>query len=101
MIRFAKDENTVGVENNWHSDVSWRQEPSLGSILRAYEVPDVGGDTLWSDMESVFEGLPDDIKERIVGQSAVHDFVNTFGLGLSAEERALTIQTLVNRDTQP
>ncbi len=88
VIRFAKDEKTVGVENNWHSDVSWRQEPSLGSILRAYEVPDVGGDTLWSDMESVFEGLPDDIKERIVGQSAVHDFVNTFGLGLSAEERA-------------
>lgn len=88
VIRFAKDENTVGVENNWHSDVSWRQEPSLGSVLRAYQVPDVGGDTLWADMESVFEGLPDDVKEHIEGLRAIHDFVHTFGLGLSDEERA-------------
>ena len=88
VIRFAKDENTVGVENIWHSDVSWRQEPSLGSVLRAHEVPDIGGDTLWADMEAVYEGLPADIKERIDGLRAVHDFVHTFGLGLSDEERA-------------
>ena len=88
VIRFAKDENTVGVENNWHSDVSWRQKPSLGSILRAREVPDVGGDTLWADMESVFEGLPKDVRERIEGLRAVHDFVHTFGLGLNDEEKA-------------
>ena len=87
VIRFAKDENTVGVENIWHSDVSWRLEPSLGSILRAHEVPDIGGDTLWADMEAVYEGLPADIKERIDGLRAVHDFVHTFGLGLSDEER--------------
>lgn len=87
VIRFAKDEKTVGVENNWHSDVSWRQKPSLGSILRAYEVPDVGGDTLWADMESVLEGLPDALKERIEGLNAIHDFSQTFGLGLSDEER--------------
>lgn len=87
VIRFAKDENTVGVENIWHSDVSWRQEPSLGSVLRAYEVPNVGGDTLWADMESVYEGLPDDIKEKVDGLSAVHDFIHTFGLALSEEER--------------
>lgn len=89
VIRFAKDENTVGVENIWHSDVSWRQEPSLGSVLRAHEVPDIGGDTLWADMEAVYEGLPADIKERIDGLQAVHDFVHTFGLGLSDDERAL------------
>jgi taurine dioxygenase len=88
VIRFAKDENTVGVENIWHSDVSWRQEPSLGSVLRAHEVPDIGGDTLWADMEAVYEGLPADVKERIDGLRAVHDFVHTFGLGLSDDERA-------------
>jgi taurine dioxygenase len=88
VIRFAKDENTVGVENIWHSDVSWRLEPSLGSVLRAHEVPDIGGDTLWADMEAVYEGLPADIKERIEGLRAVHDFVHTFGLGLNDEERA-------------
>jgi taurine dioxygenase len=88
VIRFQKDENTVGVENNWHSDVSWREEPSLGSVLRAHEVPTVGGDTLWTDMEAVYEGLGTDLKEEIDGKIAVHDFVHTFGLGLSEEERA-------------
>ena len=38
-------------------------------------------------MEAVYEGLPADIKERIDGLRAVHDFVHTFGLGLSDEER--------------
>jgi taurine dioxygenase len=87
VIRFAKDADVVGVENIWHSDVSWRQEPSLGSVLRAYEVPAVGGDTMWTDMEAVYEGLPEDLQEKIDGLRAVHDFVHTFGLGLSEEER--------------
>lgn len=88
VIRFAKDEDVIGVENVWHSDVSWREVPSLGSILRAYEVPEVGGDTLWADMEAVYEGLTDDLKEEIEGKFAIHDFVHTFGLGMTEEARA-------------
>jgi taurine dioxygenase len=38
-------------------------------------------------MESVYEGLPDDVKQEIDGLNAVHDFIHTFGLGLSEEER--------------
>lgn len=87
VIRFEKDEQTVGAENIWHSDVSWRQEPSFGSILRAYEVPAVGGDTLWADMEAAYEGLSSEWKERIEGLRAVHDFVQSFGLGLDEAER--------------
>ncbi|MFK7898792.1 MAG: TauD/TfdA dioxygenase family protein [Myxococcota bacterium] len=87
VIRFAKDEETVGAENIWHSDVSWRQEPSLGSILRAHEVPEVGGDTLWADTEAVYEGLSDEIKAAIEGRDAIHDFVYSFGLGMNEEER--------------
>ena len=46
IVRFAKNDAVKGVENTWHSDVTWRQTPSLGSVLRALEVPRVGGDTL-------------------------------------------------------
>lgn len=88
IVRFVKDEEVVGVENNWHSDVTWREIPSLGSVLRAYEVPSVGGDTLWTDMEAVYEGLADDLKEAIEGRVAVHDFVHTFGLALTEAQRA-------------
>ena len=87
LVRFEKSEAAGGYENIWHSDVSWREIPSLGSILRAYEVPSVGGDTLWTDMEAVYEGLADDLKAEIEGKVAIHDFVHTFGLALSEEQR--------------
>ncbi len=88
VIRFAKDEEVAGVENMWHSDVSWREIPSLGSVLRAVEVPAVGGDTLWADMEAAWEGLPHADKERLEGLVAVHDFTHSFGLGMDREKRA-------------
>ena len=80
VIRFAKDEETVGVENQWHSDVSWRQTPSLGSVLRSVEVPPVGGDTLFADMCAAYDGLSDEFKQRIDGRTAIHDFTHSFGL---------------------
>jgi len=63
-----------GRENTWHSDVTWRLEPSLGSVLRAIEIPAVGGDTLFADMYAAYDGLSDDVKARIDGKTAIHDF---------------------------
>ena len=66
----------VEEENTWHSDVTWRLEPSLGSVLRMIEKPDHGGDTLFADMYAAYEGLTDEIKEKLEGAIAVHDFAN-------------------------
>jgi taurine dioxygenase len=88
VIRFEKDEALVGVENIWHSDVSWREVPSLGSLLRAVEVPDVGGDTLFSDMVAAYHGLDPALRERIDGLVAVHDFTHSFGAAMKPEELA-------------
>lgn len=63
-----------GYENLWHSDVTWRQDPSLGSILLMKEAPPVGGDTLFADMYAAYDGLSDDIKAEIDGLEARHDF---------------------------
>jgi taurine dioxygenase len=87
VVRLAKDDTTVGRENVWHSDVTWRERPSLGSILRAVDVPPVGGDTLWADMGAAYDCLDDDVKARIDDLSAVHDWWDTFGRGMSAEAR--------------
>ncbi len=88
VIRFAKGETVVGVENIWHSDVSWRERPSLGSVLRAVQVPAVGGDTLFADMEAAYEGLPERLRERLEGLTAVHDFSHSFGRFLPEAELA-------------
>lgn len=84
VVRLAHDESTPGVENIWHSDVSFSTTPPLGSMLRAVEVPPVGGDTLWADMAAAYDGLPDAMKELIEGRTATHDFVRSFGQLLSA-----------------
>ena len=82
------NEEHRGTENFWHSDVTWRLEPSLGSMLRAVELPDVGGDTLFADMESAYDDLDDATKEQVDDLVAVHDFVRVFGYGKSPEELA-------------
>lgn len=74
--------------DSWHSDVTWRPEPSLGSILRAVELPPLGGDTLWADMGKAYDLLDDDTKELIDGRKATHDFASTFGYGKPPEVQA-------------
>jgi len=72
----------------WHSDVTWREEPSLGSILRGRIIPPVGGDTCFADAAIAYDRLSDEWKERVEGLIAVHDFTRTFGRGLSPDELA-------------
>ena len=59
--------------NTWHSDVTWRKAPSLGSILRARVIPPVGGDTCFANAALAYERLRPEWKERIEGLSASHD----------------------------
>jgi taurine dioxygenase len=86
VVRFEKGADEPGLENNWHSDVTWREVPSFGSVLRAVDVPDVGGDTLWADMAAAYDGLPAEVKARVDGLHAVHDFTHTFGAAMTEEQ---------------
>jgi len=72
----------------WHSDVTWRPEPSMGSILRIVESPPLGGDTLWADMGAAYDLLDDETKEQIDGLVALHDYVRVFGRHLPADKQA-------------
>ena len=74
VLAITHDRDSPGRENTWHSDVTWRLAPSLGSILRAVEVPPVGGDTLFADMYAAYDGLDDETKAEIDGRTAIHDF---------------------------
>lgn len=87
LVRFAKSADVGGYENGWHSDVSWRECPSMGAVLHATQVPATGGDTLFADMAAAYEGLDPDVRDRIDGLVAVHDFFQAFGHQLSPEAR--------------
>ncbi len=81
VLAITHDESSPGLENGWHSDVTWRLEPSLGSVLRMIEGPDVGGDTLFADMYAAYDGLPEAVKEQVDGATARHDFTR-FKIGM-------------------
>jgi taurine dioxygenase len=66
-------ETKVGVfGGDWHSDFSFLENPPAGSVLNAVEVPEVGGDTVWSSQTVAYESLPADLKSIVDGRRAVH-----------------------------
>ncbi len=61
--------------NLWHSDSSFREIPSLYSILVAHEVPDTGGDTEFVSARSAYARLNKNTQSLINHRIAVHDYI--------------------------
>jgi taurine dioxygenase len=74
--------------NKWHTDVTFREKPSIGSVLIARQIPRVGGDTIWADAGAAYRGLPQAVKDRIEHLEAEHDIVRSFGPRVTDEKRA-------------
>jgi taurine dioxygenase len=92
ILRIKHGAKSRGSENFWHSDVTWRAEPSLGSILRAIEVPEVGGDTLFSSMDAAYDALSPAMQEWVCTLTAVHDISRVFAAKLKTSREELLAQ---------
>jgi len=57
----------------WHSDMTFTQQPPFASILQAMIVPPTGGDTLWASMYSVHDCLDPGFRRDLEQMEAVHD----------------------------
>jgi taurine dioxygenase len=60
-------------EAQWHIDMSYLDEPPVGSILYAVEVPPTGGETGFGNLYRAYETLPDDLKAAVEGRNSTHD----------------------------
>lgn len=58
----------------WHSDMSFREHPPMGTVLKAVVVPERGGDTLWASMTAAYDSLSETMQRFLGGLTAVHDF---------------------------
>jgi taurine dioxygenase len=59
----------------WHSDLSYKETPSLGSLLHAQELPAEGGDTLFANMHLAWDSLPKHLRDAVEGRSAEHTYL--------------------------
>ncbi len=75
LIVFRNDETNPPFSTDvWHSDETFREAPPMATMLRALDVPKVGGDTMFASMSAAYEGLSDRMQNFISGLEAYHDF---------------------------
>ena len=84
------------IGGGWHTDHSYDVEPAMGSILYALEVPESGGDTMFSSMYRAYETLSDGLKSVLEGLKARHSSRHVFGAA-----RAQRGDDTVGRITNP
>lgn len=73
IIRMHKPAGTpasFGV--GWHSDNSFFEKPSLGSVVYSETIPPVGGDTLFANQQLAYDWLSDGLKATLNGLQAIH-----------------------------
>lgn len=62
-----------GLADEWHSDITFQQNPAMISILNMVTCPSVGGDTLWASAYAAFEALSPALQDFCEGLTALHD----------------------------
>ena len=90
ILVVAKHENdTRNFGGGWHSDVTYLEEPALGSILYALEVPPYGGDTMFANQYLAYETLSDGMKKMLDGLVAMHSARQPYGIDANSSYAGL------------
>ena len=76
--------------NSWHSDTSFMQTPAFGSVLRAVQLPDGGGDTCWASMYAAWDALSDPVRNMLDGLEALHDLIGPLEKAIAGGHSAST-----------
>ena len=71
----------------WHTDVSYLEQPSLGSVLYAHEVPEAGGDTMFANQYLAYDALSEGMKAMLGGMTAIHSARRIYGADAAGARR--------------
>ena len=70
--------------DEWHSDNTFMAHPPLVSILRAVQLPPVGGDTCFASMYAAYEALSPPVRALVDELRAVHDVTKPMRKAIAA-----------------
>jgi len=82
----------------WHSDWSFQQEPPAFTILYGHDVPDHGGDTLWSNLYLAADHLSAGLRATLAGRRAVHSPQKAYGAQATHNELVEHMRILYGED---
>ena len=71
IMRTADETSSLFAEN-WHADWSFQEYPPDGTCLYSKVIPPTGGDTLYADQQAALAAMPDDLRGRLEGRTAIH-----------------------------
>lgn len=76
VTNLGPDGQPTGVvkSDKWHSDKSFREAPSMATVLHAVTLPPDGGDTCFANMYRAYEALPDTEKAALDGVKVIHSW---------------------------
>jgi taurine dioxygenase len=79
-VTVLETQGDIGIFNDtWHTDVTFKPRPAMGTILLGRDIPPCGGDTLFASLYAAYDALSDSMKEFLKGLTATHDFLYAFG----------------------
>ncbi|HET9076798.1 MAG TPA: TauD/TfdA family dioxygenase [Acidimicrobiales bacterium] len=82
VIRVVKEPgDRLNFANAWHTDLSYLPSPPAFTLLHAREVPEYGGDTVWSNQYLAFETLSAGLRRTLHQLRAVHSAGMAYGTG--------------------
>ena len=68
------DEKNPSKIEKWHTDMTFKKIPPLGSILLGKIIPKKGGDTLFASLSAAYNDLPNELKRSLENMTAIHSF---------------------------
>lgn len=71
-IQRNADERTPIFAETFHSDWSFLDVPPAGTVLYGITIPPHGGNTLFADQVAAYERLPDALRDKADGLTAIH-----------------------------
>ena len=73
IVLLENDKDNPPDTDEWHTDVTFKNDPPFASVLYSKITPEVGGDTLWSSLSKIYDALPNELKGQIENLRAIHD----------------------------